>query len=89
MVTKTKPNTKKTKTTTRIGAYHKGEHEYGGTTVKGPKGEKQHYHDTGERTTKTKVKKKRKGTKVVKHDYRSTPDRPNPYGERRRTVTWK
>ena len=89
VVTKTKPNTKKTRTTTRIGAYHKGKDEYSGGSVKGPKGQEQHYHDLGERTTKTKVKKKRKGTKVVTDDYRSTPSRPNPYGERRRTVTWK
>ena len=89
VVTKTKPNTKKTRTTTRIGGYHKGKDEYSGGAVKGPKGQEQHWHDLGERTTKTKVKKKKKGTKVVTHDYRSTPDRPNPYGERRRTVTWK
>lgn len=89
VVTKTKPNTKKTRTTTRIGGYHKGKSEYGGDSVKGPKGQEQHYHDLGKRTTKTKVKKKRKGTKVVTDDYRSTPGNPNPYGERRRTVTWK
>jgi len=89
--TKTKPNTTKTRTKTKIGAYHKGDPDSydAGPIVKGPKGQKQHWHDLGERTTKTKVKKKRKGTKVVTDDYRSTPSRPNPYGERRRTVTWK
>jgi len=82
--TKTKPGTTKTKTTTSFSASHKGEDPYF-KTVKGPKGQKQHFHDIDKRVTRTKVKKKSKGTKVVTDSY--TGEKGKTY--RTRNVTWK
>ena len=81
--TKTKPGTTKTKTTTKFSAPHKGDDPSGYIkTVKGPKGQKQHFHDIDKRVTRTKNKKKKKGTKVVTDTYNG-----NTY--RSRKVKWK